>query len=115
MKKTTACCDEELITDLRGYLSKLLSVRSTYFLQRGSALSVWVGIRDQDRNARYSVYEIEDRISQEFPNVKINFHVIPISPGSSLEAFVAATSDELEPSSTSEAQAANWLTALIRP
>ncbi len=90
MRKTGARYDEdELKTELRGCLSKLLSVRSIYFLHIDSALSVWVGIRDQDRSARYAVYEIEDRISQQFPNVKVEFHIMPISAGSRLEAFIA--------------------------
>ncbi len=90
MRNTAARYDEDkLIAELRGYLSNLLSVRSIRFLYRGYALSVWIGIRDQDRNVRYAVYEIEDRISQQFPNVKIDFHIMPISPGSSLEAFIA--------------------------
>ncbi len=97
MRKTGAGYDEDkLITEIRECLSKLPSVRSTYFLHIGSALSVWVGIRDQDRTARYAVYEIEDRMSGQFPNVKVDFHVMPISPGSSLEAFIAATLGEFE-------------------
>ncbi len=97
MRKTGAGYDEDkLITELRECLSKLLSVRSTYFLHIDSALSVWVGIRDQDRSARYAVYEIEDRISRQFPNVKVEFHVMPISPGSRLEAFIEATLGEFE-------------------
>ena len=92
MRNTAEHCEEDkLITELSGYLSKLLSVRSTYFFHRHSALSVWVGIRDHDRSARYAVYEIEDHISQQFPNVRFDFHVIPISPGSSLDAFIATS------------------------
>jgi len=91
MRHTSAGCEEDkLITELRGRLAELRSVRSTHFLRRGSALSVWVGIRDHDRSARYALYELEDRIPYQFPNVKIDFHVVPISPGSSLEAFIAA-------------------------
>jgi hypothetical protein len=91
MRNTAARCDEDkLITELRGRLSQLRSVRSTHFLRRDSALSVWVGIRDHDRSARYALYELEDRIPQQFPNVKVDFHVVPIAPGSSLEAFIAA-------------------------
>jgi hypothetical protein len=91
MRNTSAGCDEDkLIAELRGHLAELRSVRSTHFLLRDSALSVWVGIRDHDRNARYALYELEDRIPYQFPNVKIDFHVVPISPGSSLEAFIAA-------------------------
>jgi hypothetical protein len=92
MRNTAARCDEDkLITELRGRLSQLRSVRSAHFLHRNSVLSVWVGIRDQDRRARYALYELEDHIPQQFPNVKVDFHVVPISQGSSLEAFIAAT------------------------
>jgi hypothetical protein len=92
MRNTAARCDEDkLITEIRVRLSQHPSVRSTHFLCRNSSLSVWVGIRDHDRSARYAVYELEDRIPQQFPNVKVDFHVVPISPGSSLEAFIAAS------------------------
>jgi len=91
MKNTAARCDEDkLLTELSERLSQLRSVRSTHFLRRESALSVWVGIRDHDRSARYALYKLEDRIPQQFPNVKVDFHVVPISPGSSLEAYIAA-------------------------
>jgi hypothetical protein len=96
MRNTAARCDEDkLITELRGRLSELPSVRSTHFSRRDSTLSVWVGIRNHDRRARYALYELEDRIPQQFPNVKIDFHVVPISPGSSLEAFIAAAGPEI--------------------
>src|SRR5215471_2693357 len=80
---------DKLITELRERLSQLTSVRSTNFFHTDSALSVWVGIRDHDRSARYALYELEDCIPQHFPNVKVDFHVVPISLGSSLEAFIA--------------------------
>jgi hypothetical protein len=96
MRNTAARCDEDkLITELRGRLSKLPSVKSTHFVRRETALSVWIGIRDQDRSARYALYELEDRIPLQFPNVKVDFHVVPISPGSSLEAFIAAARPEV--------------------
>jgi hypothetical protein len=96
MRNTAAHCDEaEVITELRGRLSELTSVRSTHFSRRDSTLSVWVGIRNQDRMARHALYELEDRIPQQFPNVKIDFHIVPISPGSSLEAFIAAVGPEI--------------------
>ncbi len=89
MRNTDARCDEDkLLTELRGRLSQLPSVKSAHFLE-DTTLSVWVGIRDHDRNARYAVYELEDSIPQQFPNVKVDFHVVPISPGSSLKAFIA--------------------------
>jgi hypothetical protein len=92
IRNTAARWDEDkLITELSGSLSKLLSVRSAYFFHTDSVLSVWVGIRDHDRSARHAIYEIEDRISQQFPKVKLDFHVIPISPGSSLDAFIATS------------------------
>jgi hypothetical protein len=93
VRNTAARCDEDkLIIELTGRLSQLPSVRSTHFLCRNSSLSVWVGIRDHDRSARYALYELEDHIPQQFPNVKVEFHVVPISPGSSLEAFIASCS-----------------------
>jgi len=96
--RTAARYDEDkLITELRGRLSELPSVRSTHFSRRDSTLSVWVGIRNHDRRARYALYELEDRIPQQFPNVKIDFHVVPISPGSSLEAFIAAARPGFSP------------------
>jgi len=96
MRQTAARCDEsKLITELRDFLSQLRSVRSTHFLRRGSALSVWVGIREHDRNVRYALYQLEDRIPQQFPNVKVDFHVVPISPGSSLKAFIGEAGTEV--------------------
>ena len=80
---------DTLITELRGRLSQLPSVKSTHFVYRNSVLSVWVGIRDHDRSGRYALYELEDGIPRRFPNVKVDFHVVPISLGSSLEAFIA--------------------------
>jgi len=88
--RRAACHDEDrLITELRGRLSQLPSVKSTHFGRRDSALSVWVGIGDHDRSARYALYELEDGIPRRFPNVKVDFHVVPISLGSSLETFIA--------------------------
>src|SRR5947207_3413662 len=91
MRSTAAGSDEDrLITELTGRLSQLPSVKSTHFLHIDSALSVWVGIKNYGRKARHALYEIEDHIPQQFPNLKVDFHIVPISPGSSLEAFIAA-------------------------
>jgi len=87
--------EDKLMIELTERLSGLPAVRSVRFLHRDSALSVWVGIRGHDRSARYSLYQLEDRIPQQFPNVKIEFHVVPISPGSSLDDFVAAAWPEV--------------------
>src|SRR5215467_13849842 len=89
MRNTAAHCDEDkLITELRERLSQLRSVRSTHFLRRHSALSVWVGIRDHDRSARYALYQLEDCIPRQFPNVKLYFNVVIISPASKLQAVI---------------------------
>ncbi len=105
MRNTAARCDEDkLIIELTGRLSQLPSVRSTHFLGEDSPLSVWVGIRDHDRNARYAVYELEDSIPPQFPNVKVDFHVVPISSGSSLEAFIAAARPGFSPQAPNRAR-----------
>ena len=90
--------EDKLITELRGRLSQLPSVESTHFVRRDSALSVWVGIRDHDRSARYALYEFEDGMLRRFPNVKVDFHIVPISLGSSLEAFIATARPGIRPS-----------------
>jgi hypothetical protein len=82
--------EDKLIAELRERLSQIPSVKSAHFQHKDSALTVWVGIRDHDRNGRYALYELEDRIPQEFPNMKVDFHIVPISPGSSLGVFIAA-------------------------
>jgi hypothetical protein len=80
-----------LITrELKAGLSTMDAVASVHFLWTDAALSVWVGISDDDDTTRTNIYRFEDAISQRFSQVLFDFHVVPVPAGRRMEDFISA-------------------------
>jgi hypothetical protein len=95
-KKTVAtvrvpCTEQEIRRQLQGGLEHIKLVESVHFLQCDDALSVWVGLGDDDRAARKAVYAFEDKLSANFPGIRFDFHVVPIPSGQRMEDFISDT------------------------
>lgn len=50
---------------------------------------VWVGIRDDNFAAREAAYSLDDRISETFPQVAFDFHVIALPEGKNTEDYIS--------------------------
>ena len=80
-----------LITrELKVGLSTMDGVASVHFLWTDAALSVWVGISEDDDATRTNIYRFEDDISQRFSHVPFDFHVVPVPAGRRMEDFISA-------------------------
>lgn len=95
-KKTMAtvrvpCTEQEIRRQLRGGLEPMAQVKSVHFLQCEDALSVWVGLSEDDRAARKAVYAFEDQLSANYPGFLFDFHVVPIPAGQRMEDFISGT------------------------
>lgn len=81
--------DYLIAQEIRTGLSTMGAVASVHFLSTNTALSVWVGIIDDDDTARTDIYRFEDYISQRFPQVLFDFHIIPVPAGRRMEDYVS--------------------------
>jgi hypothetical protein len=69
-------------------LSLIPVVDSVHVLPARNTLAVWIGITSDDPEARESIYRFEDKISDRYPSVMFDFHVIPLPPGRKMGDFV---------------------------
>lgn len=88
------CPPHGLITrELARGLSGLTAVDSAHFLAAENALTVWVSLQDgYDEAARSDVYRFEDQISERFPAVLFDFHIIAVPEGRKVEEFLSIAS-----------------------
>lgn len=87
---TAPAYPDYLIThELKAGLSAMDAVASVHFLWSDAALSVWVGISEDD-TTRNKIYLFEDDISQRFSQVLFDFHVVPVPAGQRMEDFISA-------------------------
>jgi hypothetical protein len=91
---TALACPDDLITrELARGLSGLPAVDSVHFLAAENALSVWVCLQDgYDETARTNVYRFEDQMSERFPAVLFDFHIIAVPDGRKIEDFLSIAS-----------------------
>src|SRR5690348_4987681 len=90
MATPVTCPDQTLALDVRTRLAEVPSIREAYLQCGQSALSIWVGVAEDDRDARRAVYGIEDALIAQHRDVILDFHVVPLSIGRSLREFVSA-------------------------
>jgi hypothetical protein len=50
---------------------------------------VWVGIHGDNKSARKAAYNLEDEVSERFPQVLFDFHVIALPPGRETQEYVS--------------------------
>ena len=50
---------------------------------------VWVGIREDSAIARKMVYFLEDQMSEKFPDILFDFHVISLPEGKKTQDYVS--------------------------
>jgi hypothetical protein len=84
------CADYRVVSKLRNALSELPAVRSVFVHNSDKALHVWVDITEDTRPARDAVYHFEDQISEMFPALMFDFHVVPVPRDRRLEDFVSS-------------------------
>ena len=90
MATAPACPDYLIAEQLKAGLSTMDAVASVYFLSTDTALSVWVGISEDDDTTRTNIYSFEDEISKRFSQVLFDFHVVPVPAGRRMEDYVSA-------------------------
>lgn len=84
---------DRITHELARGLSALSAVDSVHFLATESAFSVWVRLQDgYDETARTNVYRFEDQMSERFPNVLFDFHIIAVPAGRRIEEFLSTAS-----------------------
>jgi hypothetical protein len=71
-------------------LSGLPAVESVHFLAAENSLQVWVSLQDgADEAARTDVYRFEDQISERFPTILFDFHIVAVPAGRKIEDFLS--------------------------
>ena len=90
MAAAPVCPDYPITQELKAGLSAMDAVASVYFLSTDNALSVWVGISEDDDATRTKIYRFEDEISQRFSQVLFDFHVVPVPAGRRMEDYISA-------------------------
>jgi hypothetical protein len=71
-------------------LSSLAFVESVHVLQTDRALSVWVGLPEgSSETERSKVYAFEDDISERYPSVLFDFHIVSIPQGRKVQEYIS--------------------------
>jgi len=82
-----------IVRELARGLAGLPAVESVHFLPAENALSVWVCLQDgYDETARTNVYRFEDQMSERFPKVLFDFHIVAVPAGRKIEDFLSVAS-----------------------
>lgn len=83
------CMFEELEQALTFNLVRLPAVQSVNLLRVDSEVSVWVGVSDDSRAIRSTIYAVEDVLADRFRDLMFSVHVIPIPTGRHIEEFIS--------------------------
>ena len=84
---------DRITHELARGLSGLSTVDSVHFLAGENALTVWVCLQEgYDETARTNVYRFEDQMSERFPKVLFDFHIIAVPAGRKIEEFLSTAS-----------------------
>ena len=84
---------DPITRELARGLSGLSAVDSVHFLTTENALSVWVCLEDgYDETARTNVYRFEDQMSERFPKVLFDFHIVAVPAGRKIDEFLSLAS-----------------------
>jgi hypothetical protein len=71
-------------------LSVLAFVESVHVLQTDRALSVWVALPDGlSESERIKVYAFEDSISERYPSIRFDFHIVSIPQGRKPQEYIS--------------------------
>ncbi len=89
MATAAACIEHEIVRAFQTKLANVDGIVAVHFLRTSAALSVWIGLREDDAETRKVVYRFEDQIAEEFPDTLLDFHVIPLPEGRRMEDFVS--------------------------
>jgi hypothetical protein len=87
---TPATAIEQVSKELKRGLAGVQAVRSVHTVQTDLAIAVWIDIAQDDRSIRNAIYDFEDQVSQRFPGLRFDFHVIPVPDGKKMEDFISA-------------------------
>ena len=88
---------DPITRELARGLSALTAVDSVHFLATENALSVWVGLQeDCDETVRTNVYRFEDQMSERFPHVLFDFHIVTVPAGRKIDEFLSAATPVFE-------------------
>jgi hypothetical protein len=97
MATALACPHDLIASELARGLSQLSAVGSVHFLPTETALSVWVGVGDgHDELIRKEIYHFEDHVSEKFPSVIFDFHIVTVPTGRKVEDFLSAVNPIFE-------------------
>ncbi len=70
-------------------LQKDKHIEAVYSQWLDNVYVVWVGISEDNPEARQAAYRLEDEVSENFPQVLFDFHVIALPPGKSVRDYVS--------------------------
>ncbi len=70
-------------------LVRLPAVQSVNMLRVDSEVSVWVGVSEDSRAIRSTIYAVEDVLAGRFPGLMFAVHVVPVPTGRHIEEFVS--------------------------
>lgn len=65
------------------------SVEAVYFKWLDDTYVVWIGICNDDSSARRAAYQLEDSVSEKFPSVLFDFHVVALPEGKKIQDYVS--------------------------
>lgn len=75
--------------EIENRLSGIAGVTSVQRRWLDDGLNIWVGVREGDDDSRKMVYEFEDFFLDRFRNIRVDFHVVSIPTGRSLQDYVS--------------------------
>jgi hypothetical protein len=74
-------------------LKALPAVDSVHYLPNDNLLTVWVCLQDgYDEASRADVYRFEDQISEQFPMLRFDFHIVAVPAGQKIENYLSNAS-----------------------
>jgi hypothetical protein len=74
-------------------LKAMSAVDSVHFLPNDKLLTVWICLQDgYDEASRADVYRFEDQISEQFPTLCFDFHIVAVPAGQKIEDYLSNAS-----------------------
>lgn len=64
-------------------------VEAVYSQWLNDVYVVWVGICEDNPGARQAAYRLEDEVSENFPQVLFDFHVVALPQGGRLQDYIS--------------------------
>lgn len=92
MSAIATCSPQEVMAEIRAQVSGMPFVVSAAAVHHQQEISLFVGVEEEhdSRESRHAVYTLEDQLSERFPQLTFDVHVVLLPPGRKLEEFVSS-------------------------